>query len=369
LAALGLARLPEIVPRAVWAWGLALAGGGVGLAAVAWWGIAGRQAHANALFLGLGIAATFVLATTAVAVQRGWRAAPQLLLALVCADLVGHGAWVEVEVNDPTRGFQFPAVVAFVRALPGPLRIDNTSGAWSPDAAARLGLEDISGISNPLALATYETYLGAVGARGSPLYNFLNAQFVLADKGQPPGDSALVPVFADDPALDVYLNTKAQPRVRLAQAAQVVAGGEAAFGAIHAPGFDPERMVVIDSTSAAVAPPPLTSVTDPAGERNLFYTAYAPEAQTVVTRSPTPAYLVYSEVWYPGWRAWLDGVEAPIYRANFAFRAVYLPTGGEHTVEMRFDPATWKLGLAITLLTVAALAAWRLATARRQRVE
>jgi hypothetical protein len=279
-----------------------------------------------------------------------------LLVALVAGDLIGHGAWVEVEGDDPTRGFDHPAVVAYLRAQPGPVRIDNASGAWSPDAAARYGLEDIGGLHNPLALAAYSTYLGAVGSRGSRLYNFLNAQFVLSDKGQPPGDSRFVPVFDEAPAVDVYLNTAAQPRARLVYAMQLVSNGEAAFGALHAPGFDPEAQVIID-TSVTPQPPALGGGV-PTGARNLYYLDYQPEQFTLVAETPGPGYLVLSEVWYPGWRAWLDKTPAPVYLANFAFRAVYLPAAGTHTLTMRFEPASWTLGLALSTLTWLALAAW-----------
>src|SRR6185503_6510456 len=96
--------------------------------------------------------------------------------------------------------------------------------------------------------------------------------------GQPPGDSSFVPVFDEDPALDVYLNTNAQPRIHLIYTAQVVSSGEAAFGAIHAPAFDPQSAVVVDASSAAAAPPALDGQgARAAGERNVFYTAYAPE--------------------------------------------------------------------------------------------
>ncbi|MCC6188723.1 MAG: hypothetical protein IT318_06785 [Anaerolineales bacterium] len=358
LAGLGLARLPTLPARRVWAWGLGLVAGGLVLAATAWATVPGHQAHTRALGWGTGLAGALLLAGAAAAARRSGRWTPAVLVVLACADLVGHGAWVEVERNDPTRGFQHPGVVAYLREQPGPLRIDNASGAWSPDAAARFGLEDIGGISNPLALSAYQTYLGAVGPRGSPLYNFLNAQFVIADKGQPPGDSAFVPVFAEDPQVDVYLNTLAQPRVRLVQAVEVVTRGEQAFGAIHAPDFDPEGVVVLDATSAAARPPVVLASATAAGERTLFYTAYAPEAYRVVARTPGPSYVVFSEVWYPGWRAWIDGVETPVYRANFAFRAVHVPAAGEHTIVMRFDPAAWKLGLAMTLLTLATLGVW-----------
>lgn len=269
---------------------------------------------------------------------------PALSLALVAVDLIGHGAWVEVDWNDPTLGFQRTVAAAFLKAQPGPTRMDAATGAWAPDAAALHGLEDIGGISNPLGLAAYQTYVGAMGPRGSPLYSFLNAQFIVAEKDRAPGDASLVPVFNEDPNVDVYLNTNAMPRVSLIYSAVAVADGEAAFAAIHAPTFDPARQVVIEDG------PPLAASAPEAGS-NLYYLRYAPESFSVVAVTPAPAYLVFSEVWYPGWRAQVDEVEVPIYRANFTFRAVRLEPG-EHTVTMWFDPLSFKLGLGLTLLTL-----------------
>jgi len=272
---------------------------------------------------------------------------------LLSADLLAHGAWVEVDSYDATLGFQHPPALEFLQSQPLPTRIDNASGAWSPDAAARYGLEDINGLSNPLALAAYQTYLGAVGARGTPLYNFLNVQFVIADKDRPPADSTFVPVFNEDPALDIYLNTNAMPRVSLVYSATLVPNGEAAFGAIHDPNFNPLVSVVAERLTAPRGAPGI-----PEGESNLYYLHYAAESFTIVARTPAPAYLVFSEVWYPGWRAWVDGVETPIFIANFAFRGIYLAQPGEHTVVMRFEPLSWKIGLGITLLTLVGLALW-----------
>ena len=87
-----------------------------------------------------------------------------------------------------------------------------------------------------------------------------------------------------------------------------------------------------------------------------------------MAQTPAPAYLVFSEVGYPGWRAWVDGVKAPIYQADLAFRAVYLPTAGQHTVNMRFDPSIWKFALSVSLATMLLLAVWGMAvTIRRWR--
>ena len=311
--------------------------------------------HAPSLLWALVVTVGLLASGIAVAVWRDKlpRAAPLLAIIVLSLDLVGHGAWVEVDDADPTLGFQHPAAVAFLRDQPGPTRIDNASGAWSPSAAARYGLEDVNGTNHALLLARYQAYYWSVGARGTPLYNFLNAQFVIADKDRPPADSTFVPVYNEDPRVDIYLNTNAMPRVSLVYSATAVSTAEAAFAAIHAPGFDPASTVVAEGLSAPALAAGLSQ-----GESNLYYLDYKPESFSVVAINPAPAYLVFSEVWYPGWRAWVDGVEVPIFRVNFTFRGLYLPTPGEHTVVMKFDPLSWKIGLGLTVLTWAGLAAW-----------
>ncbi len=54
--------------------------------------------------------------------------------------------------------------------------------------------------------------------------------------------------------------------------------------------------------------------------------------------------LVVSEIFYPGWHAYVDGVEAPIYRADWCLRAVPVPAG-DHHIDMRFEPASFRHGL------------------------
>jgi uncharacterized membrane protein YfhO len=48
-----------------------------------------------------------------------------------------------------------------------------------------------------------------------------------------------------------------------------------------------------------------------------------------------------------GWRAWVDGHEAPILRANSLFRAVQLPPG-DHEIELRYEPGAVALGRTVS---------------------
>jgi uncharacterized membrane protein YfhO len=53
--------------------------------------------------------------------------------------------------------------------------------------------------------------------------------------------------------------------------------------------------------------------------------------------------LILSDHYYPGWTAMIDGVQAPIFRANGIFRAVYLPKGS-HLVQFDYLPQSLVLG-------------------------
>jgi len=73
-----------------------------------------------------------------------------------------------------------------------------------------------------------------------------------------------------------------------------------------------------------------------------------------------PALLVVTDSWDPGWRAWVDGEEAPVLRVNGLFRGV--PVGaGAHRVDMRFEPWSFRVGGALSAAAAAVLGAWGLA--------
>jgi uncharacterized membrane protein YfhO len=64
-----------------------------------------------------------------------------------------------------------------------------------------------------------------------------------------------------------------------------------------------------------------------------------------------PKFLFMSESYYPGWKAYVDGDERRIYRANYAFRAVFLEPG-DHRVDFIYRPMTFLLGAAISVATL-----------------
>ena len=73
-----------------------------------------------------------------------------------------------------------------------------------------------------------------------------------------------------------------------------------------------------------------------------------------------------SEVWYPGWRARVDGHAVPVLRADYTLRAVELSEPGEHIIELDYRPASLVIGAAVTEASLLVLAVWA-AVLRRSR--
>ena len=74
--------------------------------------------------------------------------------------------------------------------------------------------------------------------------------------------------------------------------------------------------------------------------------------------APGPGWLVLTDAHDPGWRATVDGIGAPVRRANATFRAVGIGSG-PHRVRFSYDPASVRLGLVAGAVAVGyALARW-----------
>ena len=120
LAGFGLARLGELDRRRLAASALAVLTVGLVVALAAFLSAPGHAAHTSQLLLGLGVMLGLLIAGVVLALFAPRPAALGGLLILVALDLVGQGVGVEVEQNDPTLGYDHPAVLAFLQAQPGP---------------------------------------------------------------------------------------------------------------------------------------------------------------------------------------------------------------------------------------------------------
>jgi len=79
-------------------------------------------------------------------------------------------------------------------------------------------------------------------------------------------------------------------------------------------------------------------------------TKYGNGRLEVQTRSKHNRLAVISEVWHPGWRARLDGVDVPILRTNYTMMGVWVGPG-EHKLILDFKPMYWTPAIMISIIT------------------
>ncbi len=73
-------------------------------------------------------------------------------------------------------------------------------------------------------------------------------------------------------------------------------------------------------------------------------TKYHPDKLEYKAKTASPQLAVFSEIYYPaGWKAYINGMETEILRANYILRALPVPIG-ESVIEFRFEPISYNLG-------------------------
>jgi Bacterial membrane protein YfhO len=155
-----------------------------------------------------------------------------------------------------------------------------------------------------------------------------------------------------DKEIRVLEDTDAFPRAFVVPRARVAPSlGSALSEMIHRPFHPDQEVILADDTTS------LTNVATPdrGGQGRATVTRYTPDAVRIHTTASADAWLVLSDTYYPGWVASVDGQPTTVLRGDVLFRVVGIPAG-DHEVEFRFEPASVKLGLAISLASLLLIA-------------
>ncbi|MBI5695195.1 MAG: YfhO family protein [Nitrospirae bacterium] len=180
-----------------------------------------------------------------------------------------------------------------------------------------------------------------------PQYDFLNypepeARAELAKKYE----------LLDDTEIYFYRNKTAAPRAYLVSDLWRLENDNQALTVLADRRFVPAQVAVVTEDVGGDAP--FDQGADLTAQR-VSITAYEADRMELDVSSPANSFMVISEVWYPGWKAYVDGKETQVYRTDYALRGIAMPAG-EHKVVMEFSPATFKVGAAMSITALLFLA-------------
>ena len=109
----------------------------------------------------------------------------------------------------------------------------------------------------------------------------------------------------------------------------------------------------MDTKRAAVADERFRDALETAtlGEGTVELTHYAPNELHYKVQSAEGGVVVFSEIYYPGWTATIDGTAAELGRANYILRALRVPAG-EHEIIMEFRPVSVETTDTVAFLAI-----------------
>jgi hypothetical protein len=249
-----------------------------------------------------------------------------------------------------------------------------TAPTWNPNIAMLTGFYDVFGYVNPTLKVPFQAFSSA--RKHSRMLTLLDVRTIATDPSTAPEvaaayglDPSAATVATSIPMTDSAYNAtltdailfrydKGKGHAWLSTKYEVIRPRSLSRGLplelqpelvrVREPGFDLSGTVILDR-----APDPAIDQSAPPQAGRISWLDYQPNRMALQVTTDRPAMLTVSEMFYPGWRARVNGAPAHVYRAYGFLRAVEVPAGTS-TVTFDYIPASLLIGF---LLSAAALTA------------
>lgn len=144
-------------------------------------------------------------------------------------------------------------------------------------------------------------------------------------------------------------NETALPRAYVVRRFEIIKNKENILKKLYDPEFNAKEAVILEE-----APSPILSNNNVDAKDQIYIKKYSENSATIAVNTGSNALLVLSDNYYPGWKAYVDGKETKIYRANYTLRAIELPKGKREVI-FRYSPKSFSNGLIASLLSMLTL--------------
>lgn len=177
----------------------------------------------------------------------------------------------------------------------------------------------------PLSLEKY-AHFNIPAARK---WDLLNAKYKILVEGQKSG---------------LTLNPTYLPRAKMFYKYQVINNSPDILNLLSQDSFDYHTILILQKQ-------PDIEITGTDSTNEVKIVKYEPSLIQVEVKTTKPGLLFLSEIYYPEWKAYVDGQKTEILCADNSLRAVALKQG-EHKVIFKFDSSNFRKGLIISLITI-----------------
>lgn len=219
------------------------------------------------------------------------------------------------------------------------------------------GIDLVPGF-NDFAIARYDHILKSGELQHPTILNLLNTRYFVSTE---PFDVPWLEKVAERDYLHIYRNPYALPWFYLTPKYYVLNDEDRMLETLRDPAFDPTETALLED-NPGIAPD--VEAEDAGAVELLAYNERQGRVE-LRTRATGPRILVISQNYHPHWRAFVNGEEKPLLRANYLWQGVALAPG-EHQVELHYRDPIVATARWITLFGAAVLIAGVIATARKR---
>jgi len=179
----------------------------------------------------------------------------------------------------------------------------------------------------------------------SPLLDLMNTRYIITPADMLPDFSWFKRELTTEKS-KVWSNYRVVPRVLIANRARVIDSPVRILELLNQSSYRPGEEVVFEESPPELY---LTGVENPG---RALIEKYGSRNVKVRAELTAPGILLLNDSYSPDWKAYVDGEESRIYRANYLMRAVCLEAG-DHNIEFVYRPRSFTVGSIISLLVLA----------------
>ncbi len=139
----------------------------------------------------------------------------------------------------------------------------------------------------------------------------------------------------------IYENKQVLPRISSFGRYQVISKNEDNIQKLYAKDFDYKNILVLEED----VPSKYSIGFDP--KAKISSILYTPKNISFTMDSNQDQLAFLSDNYFPGWRAYVDGKETKILRANYTYRAIPVESG-KHDIKLIYNPLSFALGIITT---------------------
>lgn len=180
----------------------------------------------------------------------------------------------------------------------------------------------------------------------SKILNLLGVKYIV-DRVENGSDEKTFPgqrfkLVYENSGWKIFENRSAVPRFFLSSEYRVVKDKDEFVKNFFDADFDPSKTILLEES------PEFASQTNENNSGSVDLINYSPNGVVFDVVADQPQLLFLSDMYFPGWKAYVDSTHTKIYRADHAFRAVVVPSG-KHRVEFVYQPESFKKGVVVSV--------------------